>query len=81
MSALINLSGSAEFGFGYGLLVDASISALCFAIYYLPIHNSLDLSGYNLKRSIDLDFRNRIVSTTHGFISFSLCFRVAFFYW
>ena len=80
MSFLVNSSGSSEFGVGYGLLVDIAISALSFTTYYILVHNFLDLSSYNLKKSVDLDMRNRIVAFTHGIVCFILAVRVVLCY-
>ena len=80
MTSLINLSGDNQFGIGYGLLADIASSATIFALAYLLVHNLLDLTSYKMQRSVDLDFRNRIISFIHGLIAIFLSVRITVFY-
>ena len=80
MATIIDFSGEYEFGIGYGMLFDILLSAVFFTMIYLLIHNFLDLTSYNMKRSIDLDVRNRIVSGIHGLICVFISGRVSLFY-
>ena len=81
MVSLYDSTGHSQFGSGYGLLADVAAAASFFGLAYLPVHNFLDLSSFNMKKSIDLDLRNRLISFLHGLIAIALSTQVVFFYW
>ena len=80
MDTVDDAKRTAEFGSGYGLYADVLSWTVICSIAYLIVHNFLDLSRFNIKRSVDLDVRNRVIAAVHGLVGFIQGCRVALLY-
>eukprot|EP00401_Gymnodinium_catenatum_P022582 CAMPEP_0117522464 /NCGR_PEP_ID=MMETSP0784-20121206/34221_1 /TAXON_ID=39447 /ORGANISM="" /LENGTH=79 /DNA_ID=CAMNT_0005318537 /DNA_START=87 /DNA_END=322 /DNA_ORIENTATION=- len=69
---LLALSGSSSLGSGYGMLTDVALSSALWTLLQVILFQVPDLSAYNLNRAHELDFRNRMVSFTHGIFAVAL---------
>ena len=63
---LLNFGQKAILGTGFGLVPDFIFSAIAWTFLLVILSNWPDLSAHNLKREINLDMRNRMVSFIHG---------------